>query len=372
MGDATAADQRRDVESPAERARGAAFPCIYDTEKINGPARSIDRMTPIRSAAAMRRPWRHLLVYAALARALRRGQADSALGRGHARFSSSSNCRRSDSPYFRPDLSPAAELREQHDRPERRRAGKTARLTGDPALRGSPGGRSVYGSARPPGARLYDFETFYSCGPNLSTDRSGLRHPPANNLSIQWAAIGLELLPDRQSDWLRAAVRARPALVVPAGLVSAPLRKVYLFGGFGVMNTDGSGTTGGRRVSCRPTRSITKPPATSSTSAAPSRPARFALMDIPENHDNASTIASGRAPIGRASRARDMLPKAATTAPRRRGPLDRLQLGPGEDLPPVRTWSAILSGVDRQAPGRPCPSTALPRGSSRGKTITSP
>eukprot|EP00747_Dinoflagellata_sp_TGD_P095432 gnl/TRDRNA2_/TRDRNA2_166467_c0_seq1.p1 gnl/TRDRNA2_/TRDRNA2_166467_c0~~gnl/TRDRNA2_/TRDRNA2_166467_c0_seq1.p1 ORF type:complete len:540 (+),score=77.58 gnl/TRDRNA2_/TRDRNA2_166467_c0_seq1:199-1620(+) len=94
-----------------------------------------------------------------------------------------------------------------------------------------------------PRQKFYDFETFFSCSPKPPgwEDRvAGIL--PQNTLSMQWSAdmfLALHTLTGKRH-WLREGERVLSALSLYQQVWAPPYfrQHAYLFGGFGVMNTD--------------------------------------------------------------------------------------------------------------------------------------
>jgi hypothetical protein len=136
-----------------------------------------------------------------------------------------------------------------------------------------------------------DFEVFYSCSKksyHWIDVWSGL--PPINNLAIQWTCDQFLALYKLTKDkyWLHRGEYVLSLLSLFQQVWDPPFYEAYLFGGFGVMNTDGEWNDG-RQARFIPTyadyyRSTGKVEylerAISACRAA------FALQDIKENHLN--------------------------------------------------------------------------------------
>jgi len=92
-----------------------------------------------------------------------------------------------------------------------------------------------------PGQRYQDFETFYSCSPNVP----GFRDPrtgilPQSSLAVFWTAGTMLGVHDLTADeeYLRLAREAADILSLYQQVWSPPFLSFKAFGGFGVMNTD--------------------------------------------------------------------------------------------------------------------------------------
>ena len=161
-----------------------------------------------------------------------------------------------------------------------------------------------------------DFETYYSCSPKPlhAVDYwSGIK--PQCNLSLQWCCDQMLALYhlDGDGEWLKWGEYLLQLLSLYQQVWDPPHRSGYLYGGFGVMNTDGEWNDG-RQARFIPTyadyyRSTGKIEYLERAIAATR--ASFALMDIPENHRNdinslvanenftADLAANGRAEAGK-------------------------------------------------------------------------
>ena len=142
-----------------------------------------------------------------------------------------------------------------------------------------------------PGLHFNDFETFYSCSPKPlhAVDYwSGIR--PHNNLSMQWACDMYLALYRRTKEiaWLESGEFLLSVLSLYQQVWNPSHLPGHLFGGFGVMNTDGEWNDG-RQARFSTTYAdyyaATGKPEYMERAIAACR-ASFALMDIPENHAN--------------------------------------------------------------------------------------
>ncbi len=211
--------------------------------------------------------------------------------------------------YFGPDLRPFPGAGGERDHGIERRgdgAGGCARTCGRAAERAAGvAGRATDSNLREaalaagrwvaehvlPELRFDDFESFYSCSPKplYAVDYwSGIR--PQCNLSIQWTAdqmLALYRLTG-DSEWLARGEYALGLLSLYQQVWDPPHRSGYLFGGFGVLNTDGEWNDG-RQARFVP--SYADYYAETGTveylqRAVAACRASFALMDIRENHEN--------------------------------------------------------------------------------------
>ncbi len=142
-----------------------------------------------------------------------------------------------------------------------------------------------------PRLKFQDFESFYSCSPTpvLWADPwTGLL--PQNNLAIEWAAdefLALYRLTGERH-WLEKGEYILSNLSLYQQVWAPPYYATYLYGGFGVMNTDGEWNDGrqARFVSTYADYYLaTRKPEYLERAVAAAR-AGFALMDISENHGN--------------------------------------------------------------------------------------
>jgi hypothetical protein len=198
--------------------------------------------------------------------------------------------------YFNADLSPAPQLLESATTAISGAVlAKTARLANDPDLKAAAlsAGRFIEGSILPRLA-FQDFETFYSCSakPLQWIDNwSGIL--PQNTLAIQWSADQFLALYRLTGDrgWLRRGEYILSLLSLYQQVWTppyAPYNKVNLYGGFGVMNTDGEWNDGrqARFVSTYADYYAATGKLEYLERAIAAARAGFALMDIKENHAN--------------------------------------------------------------------------------------
>lgn len=142
-----------------------------------------------------------------------------------------------------------------------------------------------------PRLRFDDFEVFFSCSPKPvgAVDYwSGL--PPHNNLSIQWSCdMYLELWKrTREELWLEHGTHLLNILSLYQQVWNPVHLPGHLFGGFGVMNTDGEWNDGrqARFVSTYGAWYLATGRTEYLERAVAACRASFALMDIHENHLN--------------------------------------------------------------------------------------
>lgn len=142
-----------------------------------------------------------------------------------------------------------------------------------------------------PRLRFDDFEVFFSCSPKPvgAVDYwSGL--PPHNNLSIQWSCdMYLELWKrTREELWLEHGTHLLNILSLYQQVWNPVHLPGHLFGGFGVMNTDGEWNDGrqARFVSTYGAWYLATGRTEYLERAVAACRASFALMDIQENHLN--------------------------------------------------------------------------------------
>ena len=142
-----------------------------------------------------------------------------------------------------------------------------------------------------PTTRFQDFEVFYSCSPkplHWVDPVNGI--PPINNLAIQWAAdqfLALYQLTDDKK-WLRHGEYSLGILSLFQQVWDPPFYGVHLYGGFGVMNTDGEWNDG-RQARFVPTYAdyyLATGDIEYLERAVAACRASFALMDMKENHRN--------------------------------------------------------------------------------------
>ncbi|MEI6513643.1 MAG: hypothetical protein WCO51_10275, partial [bacterium] len=125
---------------------------------------------------------------------------------------------------------------------------KVAKITGDAKLKKAALkiGKFVDEQIMPK-LKFYDFETIYSCSPkayHFVDPVSGIL--PQNNLSVQWAADQFLALYKLTGDeyWLKRGELALGILSFYHQCWAPPHYSAYLYGGFGVMNTDGEWNDG--------------------------------------------------------------------------------------------------------------------------------
>jgi hypothetical protein len=195
--------------------------------------------------------------------------------------------------YFHADLSPAAQLLESATTAISGAVlARAAGLSADDAfLRAAlAAGRFVRDRVIEPMA-YSDFETYYSCSPKPLHDLdpwSGIR--PHNNLSVQWACDQMLALYRLTGDgeWLDAGRQALDVLSFYQQIWNPAHRSGYLYGGFGVMNTDGEWNDGrqARFVSTYADYYAETGCLEYLQRAVAACRSSFALMDMPENHGN--------------------------------------------------------------------------------------
>ncbi|MFN0158648.1 MAG: hypothetical protein ACKVRP_11330, partial [Bacteroidota bacterium] len=142
-----------------------------------------------------------------------------------------------------------------------------------------------------PTTRFQDFEVFYSCSPkplHWKDPVNGIL--PINNLAIQWAADQFLALYQLTGDslWLKHGEHSLGLLSLFQQVWDPPHYAVNLYGGFGVMNTDGEWNDG-RQSRFVPTYAdyfIATGKREYLERAVAACRASFALMDMEENHRN--------------------------------------------------------------------------------------
>jgi hypothetical protein len=195
--------------------------------------------------------------------------------------------------YFYRGLNPAPQLKEAGTTALSGAVlAKAAQLSGDQELREAAirSGRFVVQSLLPE-LKFQDFETFYSCSPTPIQWRdpwTGIW--PQNTLSLEWGADQLLALYRLTGDpsWLERGEYVLSNLSLYQQVWPPPYYPIYLYGGFGVMNTDGEWNDGrqARFVSTYADYYLaTGNPEYLERAVAAAR-AGFALMDIAENHAN--------------------------------------------------------------------------------------
>jgi len=279
----------------APRKKGA-FPCIYnfDDGRYEGTlfwtARAADFLDGYDTAAMGVTSW-WLLNWADHFDIGRK-----ALGKvtAYARFLKSKQLPSGAVPtYFWKDLTPAGQLAESATTAISGAVlAKVAKLTGDPKLKKAAleAGRFVDEQVMP-GLKFSDFEVYYSCSPKplYAVDYwSGIH--PHNNLSIGWACDQMLALYQLTSDkkWLQKGEFLLSILSFYQQAWDPAHRTGHLYGGFGVMNTDGEWNDG-RQARFTHTYADYYS-ATGNTEylerAVAACRSTFALMDMPENHEN--------------------------------------------------------------------------------------
>jgi hypothetical protein len=279
----------------APRKEGA-FPCIYNFQdrKWEGSlyftARSADRYTGYDAAAMGVTSWWQLYWYENYGRdpEILQKVAD------YAHFLSRAQLPSGAIPtYFYAGLAPAPQLLESATTALSGAVlAKTALLTGNPSLKAAAlaAGRFIEDRVLPRLA-FQDFETFYSCSPKpLCWTDNWSCILPQNTLSIEWGAdqfLSLYRLTG-ESHWLRDGEYILSILSLYQQVWSPPYLHGYLYGGFGVQNSDGEWNDGrqARFVSTYADYYAATGKAEYLERAVAACRASFALMDMKENHEN--------------------------------------------------------------------------------------
>jgi len=273
-----------------------AFPCIYNFEEqtyegsLYWTARSADPIHGYDSAAMSVTAWWQIYWQQDLAADKRIQSALLSYGQFLTAAQLSSGAIPT---YFYADLSVAKQLRESATTAISGAVlAKIAALTGRQDLKDAAvrAGSYVAGEIVP-GLAFNDFETYYSCSPkplHAIDYWSGIR--PHCNLSLQWACDQMLALYDLTGDeqWLDTGEYLLSVLSLYQQVWNPSHLPGYLFGGFGVMNTDGEWNDG-RQARFVPTyvdyfRATGKVEHLERAVAACR--AAFALMDMRENHAN--------------------------------------------------------------------------------------
>ncbi len=195
--------------------------------------------------------------------------------------------------YFLSDLTPAPPLRESATTAISGAVlAKCAQLARNPAYtRAAMQAGYFIESHCLPGLNFDDFETFYSCSPkplHAIDYWSGIR--PHNNLSIGWACDMYLSLYQRTGEelWLDSGRYLLGILSLYQQVWNPSHLNGYLFGGFGVMNTDGEWNDGrqARFASVYVDYYLTTGHTEYLERAVAACRAAFALMDMRENHEN--------------------------------------------------------------------------------------
>jgi len=276
--------------------KDGAFPTVFNFEKrawegsLFWTARSADAMKGFDAAAMGVTAWWQLYWY----ENLKRNPEILKSVLSYARFLTRQQLGSGAVPtYFYSDLKPAPQLKEVGTTALSGAVlAKAAQLSGDQELREAAlrAGRFVERSLLPE-LKFQDFESFYSCSPTPIQWRdpwTGIW--PQNTLSVQWAAdqfLALYRLTGA-GHWLERGEYALSNLSLYQQVWTPPYYPIYLFGGFGVMNTDGEWNDGrqARFVSTYADYYLaTGKPEYLERAVAAAR-AGFALMDIAENHAN--------------------------------------------------------------------------------------
>lgn len=195
--------------------------------------------------------------------------------------------------YFFEDLTPAKQLKESATTAiSGALLAKVAKLTGEPELKKAAleAGRYIEEEIIPK-LLFSDFEVYYSCSPkplHAIDYWSGI--PPHNTLSIQWTCDQMLALYHLTGDtkWLKHGEYVLSILSLYQQVWNPAHRSGYLYGGFGVMNTDGEWNDG-RQAQFVPTYAdyyIETGNIEYLERAVAACRASFALMDTPENHEN--------------------------------------------------------------------------------------
>ena len=273
-----------------------AFPCVYnfDDERYEGALFWTARVADFRDgydAAAMGvTTWWLLYWYEHF------GPSPEILERvtDYARFLNTQQLPSGAIPtYFFSDLTHAKQLRESATTAISGAVlAKVACLTDDPDLTHAALRAARYVEEKiMPGLVFNDFEVFYSCSPkplHAVDEWTGIR--PQNNLSLQWACDQMLAVYRLTNDakWLADGEYLLSILSLYQQVWNPAHRSGYLFGGFGVMNTDGEWSDG-RQARFVPTYAdyytATGNIEYLERSVAACR-ASFALMDTLENHRN--------------------------------------------------------------------------------------
>ncbi len=170
--------------------------------------------------------------------------------------------------------------------------GKVAKLTGDKQLKAAAlrAGRFVEENIIPQ-LLFNDYECYYSCSPkplHAIDYWSGIR--PHSTLSLQWSCDQMLSLHRLTGDpkWLQHGEYLLSILSLYQQVWNPAHRSGYLYGGFGVMNTDGEWSDG-RQARFVPTYAdyyLQTSKAEYLERAVAACRASFALMDMPQNHEN--------------------------------------------------------------------------------------
>jgi len=290
------ADGILEMTLQAPRNKGA-FPCIYNfaTDRYEGTlywtARAADPVSGYDSSAMGVTAWWQLRWHEHLAAAPDALKA----ARGYAHFLKASQSFSSGAipTYFFPDLTPARQLAQSSTTAISGAVlARLARLDGNPELREAAlrAGHFV-NTAIVPGLNFDDFEAYYSCSPkplHALDYWTGIR--PHCNLSIQWACDQFLELHYMTGDefWLRRGEYLLNILSLYQQVWAPSHLRGYLFGGFGVQNTDGEWSDGrqARFVSTYADYYQATGKAEYLERALAACRASFTTMDIRENHAN--------------------------------------------------------------------------------------
>ncbi len=195
--------------------------------------------------------------------------------------------------YLQPDLTPAAPLQESATTAISGAVlAKCAHLVRNPAYtRAALQAGYFIETHCLPGLNFNDFETFYSCSPkplHAIDYWSGIL--PHNNLSMGWACDMYLALYQRTGEelWLESGRYLLSVLSLYQQVWNPSHLAGYLFGGFGVMNTDGEWNDGrqARFVSVYVDYYLATGHTEYLERAVAACRAAFALMDMRENHAN--------------------------------------------------------------------------------------
>ena len=272
-----------------------AFPCIYNFEtdcyegSLFWTARAIDPIKGFDSAAMSVTVWWAMLWCEDLDDC---PEMMSKVERYLNFLSSKQETNGAIPTYFDSDLTPAEQLRFSATTGLNGAVlAKGARLTGnaewkDVALEA---GRFIKNTIIP-SLDFSDFEAYYSCSPKplyFMDNETGIK--PHCNLSIQWCCdLMLELYRlTGDKNWLDDGEYLLNIMCLYQQIWDPPFYPEYLYGGFGVMNTDGEWNDGRQSrfvVTLVEYFEETKNLQYLKRAVAACR-ASFALMDIPENHD---------------------------------------------------------------------------------------